>query len=272
MSLSYVHRYHAGHFADIHKHAVLISVLKSLIKKETPFTVLDAFSGEGFYNLDTPESQKLKEYALGLDYISRQVSPTPLIATLLEIIKTLPKHYYPGSPAIIQHFLRSQDSAHLIEKHPQAFAALKQNFRRVDQLHLHERDAYEAMNALIPFKNKRGLVFIDPSYEIKSEYEGIGNCVNQLYKKFSNGIYLIWYPILINMDYQTKLIESINSGAIQKVWRFEWTPFKTAPDQRGMCGSGVIMVNAPWGADEEIINTFQNLKQTVYPDSIMEIF
>ncbi|MFO1257584.1 MAG: 23S rRNA (adenine(2030)-N(6))-methyltransferase RlmJ [Gammaproteobacteria bacterium] len=316
MSLSYVHRYHAGHFSDIHKHLVLIAVLQALRKKETPFCVLDAFSGEGLYDLHSDESQKLKEYLKGIGYILSDHSPSELVQSLIQIIQTLPPHHYPGSPFIIQQFLRQQDAAHLIEKHPTALSVLKQYFGKSNQLHVHGRDAYEAMNGLIPFKEKRGLVFIDPSYEVKIEYQLIAEAVNRLLQKFANGIFLIWYPLLHNMDYHLQLIDILKHGPATKVWRFEWTPFKAnAPENsavkgkcpqqmifrvgakppsnrsvhqvhedcevgagntpensavKGIYGSGVVIINPPWGVDEQVINTFEHLKNSVYPDSHME--
>lgn len=273
MSLSYVHRYHAGHFSDIHKHLILLAVLQSLQKKETPFCVLDAFSGEGLYDLQSDESQKLKEYLKGIGTILRDLNPPRLVQSLLEVVKTLPPHHYPGSPFMIQHFLRDQDSAHLIEKHPAAFSVLEQHFGKSKRLHVHERDAYEAMNGLIPFKEKRGLVFIDPSYEVKMEYQLIAEAVNRLYQKFANGIFLIWYPLLHNMNYHLQLIDILKNGPAQKLYCFEWTPFKVASNNsaaKGIYGSGVLLINPPWGVDELVNSTFEHLKNTVYPDSHME--
>lgn len=269
MSLSYVHRYHAGHFSDIQKHLVLIAVLQTLHKKETPFCVLDAFSGEGLYDLESEQSQKIKEYLKGIGTILRDLNPPSLVKSLMDILKTLPPHHYPGSPYIIQHFLRDQDTAHLIEKHPAAFSVLKQHFGKSNQLHTHERDAYEGMNALIPFKEKRGVVFIDPSYEVKMEYQLIAEAVNRLIQKFANGIFLIWYPLLYNMNYHLQLIDILNQGPATKLWRFEWTPFKVI-EQKGIYGSGVLLINPPWGVDEVVTSTFEHLKETVYPDSHME--
>ena len=172
---SYQHRYHAGNFADIHKHLVLTAILHSFLKKETPFAVLDAFAGEGVYDLQSQESQRNKEYLQGF----AALGAIPENLTLFQEINAIAGNYqgpgrslvYPGSPAIINHYLRSQDRGIYIENHPQAYRELSRYFRDKENAHLHRRDGFEAIHGLIPFPEKRGLIFINPSYEVKQEYE-----------------------------------------------------------------------------------------------------
>src|SRR5438105_4537119 len=115
---SYIHRYHAGGFADVHKHLVLIALLEALHKKSTPFGVLDTHAGEGFYDLQCEESQKLGEYKQGIAPLQALTNPPPLVSALLALVAG---SIYPGSPAIIAHYLREQDNAIAVEGHPQAF-------------------------------------------------------------------------------------------------------------------------------------------------------
>ncbi len=259
---SYQHRYHAGSFADLHKHLILLSILENLQQKPAPFCVLDAFAGEGLYDLASKESQKIKEYAHGFGQILQALHPPPLIKKLLEIAAHYPSSeeslIYPGSPALIQHYLREQDRAIFIENHPQAFTVLQNNFGRVRHIHLHKRDAIEGLNALIPFKEKRGLVFIDPSYEVKEEYQTIGALVPKLYAKFPTGIYVIWYPIL-KEGYHQVLLKALDKAKLEKTWCFEWSPFKNAPTQR-MQGSGIFVINPPWKMQSTVQVHFEYLK------------
>ena len=159
---SYQHRYHAGNFADLHKHVVLLAILEILQKKDSPFCVLDAFAGEGIYNLNSKESQKNKEYLSGLGEIQKVETLPYFTNELLKLVndyqiddETL---MYPGSPAIIYANLRPQDHAICIENHPQAYMQLRRNFGGKQQIHAHKRDSIEAINALVPFKEKRGLI------------------------------------------------------------------------------------------------------------------
>jgi len=193
---SYLHRYHAGNFADVHKHLVLTAILTTLHKKVTPFCVLDTHAGEGIYTLHSREIQKNAEYKKGFYPLLKAPSPPPLIQRFLNII-TKEEKAYPGSPAFIHAFLRQTDRAILIEGHPQSFLHLKSWAKYKKNLSLHDRDSLEGLKALVPFKEKRGLVFIDPSYEVKTEYKEVGEALEAAFSRFSNGIYALWYPLLL---------------------------------------------------------------------------
>lgn len=243
--LSYQHRYHAGNFADVHKHLALVIALEYLKKKPAPFAVLDAFAGEGVYDLDCEEALRLKEYADGFERLLKLPSPSNAPQTLIDLAQALGERYripkaYPGSPAIIQHALREQDRAILIEKHPQALNELKRRFKRFDNIALHDRDGFEAILALTPFKESRGLIFIDPSYEVKGEYERVAEIVKEVMKHSRHLSILIWYPILK---------DSLHEGLVRKLKRMdveslshEWSP----PDRqisKGLAASGLVFIN-----------------------------
>ncbi len=217
--LSYVHRFHAGCFADVHKHLILIALLNHLSKKATNYSVLDLFAGEGLYDLRSIESRKTGEYKQGIERLFSLKKPSALVKTLFEIINALnppsEKNIYPGSPSIIAHFLREQDRAICIERHPQAFASLKKHFGHLKKMHLHERDAFEALHALLPLPEKRGLIFIDPSYEVKKEYQDIANKVIESYARFTQGIYAIWYPLLAE-NHHHSLVQKIQASGYPK--------------------------------------------------------
>lgn len=251
---SYQHRYHAGNFADLHKHVVLLAVLAALQKKNTPFCVLDAYAGEGLYNLNCKESQKNKEYLSGFGKVQTEQDVPCLIQELLNIAKayqTVDQPFiYPGSPAIIHAKLRPQDQAIFIENHPAAYIQLKKNLGRKAQTHIHKRDAMEAISALVPFKEKRGLIFLDPSYEVKEEYQIIGDLIQRAYLKFPQGIYMIWYPLL-QAGRHTVLCADLKRR-FQNIWQHEWAPLAVEDNMGGLYGSGIIIINPPWRLDQEV--------------------
>jgi 23S rRNA (adenine2030-N6)-methyltransferase len=263
---SYEHKYHAGCFADVHKHLTLLAIIDYLLKKPTPFCVLDTHAGDGLYDLESTESKKTQERTNGIDKLWSLPETPPLVSQFLDLIKgyNQPREnrYYPGSPAIILSMMRENDRALFIEKHPQAIAALRAfAAHEKKNIHLHERDSIEAIKALIPFAEKRGLVFIDPSYEVKSDYEVIIEAMHLAYEKFSHGIFALWYPILPE-GYHATLLRHLNKSAIPKIWQCEWTPF---PNQKtGMLGSGMILINPPWQLDTLLTETFDSLNQSLF--------
>jgi 23S rRNA (adenine2030-N6)-methyltransferase len=191
----------------------------------------------------------------------------PLFAKLLTIAESLKKTpddlLYPGSPSLIQPYLREQDRVILIENHPQAFEELKKNFHRAQKMFLHKRDALEGLNALIPFPEKRGLIFIDPSYEVKTEYQQIANLVIKLHHKFAQGIYVIWYPILPE-GFHESLLKIFKNAQIE-YWSSQWWPFPQV--KTGMIGSGVFVLNPPWMLKEEMTAHFDFLKKACFQES-----
>lgn len=243
---SYQHRYHAGNFADLHKHLILVALLTALRQKDTAFWVLDAFAGEGIYDLNSQESQKNKEYLSGVSQITKLAAVIPELQELLNLAISYQvatnSYIYPGSPAIIKAKLRLQDRAILIENHPQAFAKLRNYFAKNKQIHLHKRDAMEAILALVPFANNRGLIFLDPSYEVKTEYQTIGTIIQQAYKKFQQGVYMVWYPLLRETKQHLALLKMLPQ-VTTNIWQHEWLPKHNTV---GMVGSGVVILNPPW--------------------------
>jgi 23S rRNA (adenine2030-N6)-methyltransferase len=262
---SYIHRYHAGSFSDVHKHLVLTAILLQLRKKETPFCVLDTHAGEGFYDIHSPESQKTTEFTLGFRKLLDLENPPELIQTYLEVIQACnpgtSKHIYPGSPGITEHFLRANDRALCVEGHPQAIEQLRQNFKRNSSVHIHNRDSLEALVGLVPFKEKRGLIFIDPSYEVKTEYKTLAKTLLSAYEKFPQGIYAIWYPLL-EANNHIDMLSVIQRSSLTKVWYCEW--FHYPSENKKIQGSGMVIVNMPWQMDKLLNETFAWLNRNVF--------
>jgi len=214
--MNYRHIYHAGNFADLMKHLVLVALLKKLSEKDKPFTVLDAFAGIGIYDLSSEEAQKTKEYENGIGMLSRyleschpRVSASKLEDDGIASINTISSYLstihslglpdlYPGSPYIISQLLREHDELIASELHPQDYAQLKYNMSPEKNTAIHHMDGYNAIKAFLPPKNPknlRGLVLLDAAFEVKNEYLKIIEALKLIKKRFAAGIVMIWYPI-----------------------------------------------------------------------------
>lgn len=244
--LSYRHSFHAGNFADLIKHIVLVEILEHLIQKETPFEYIDTHAGAGLYSLNSADSQKLQEYTNGISKL--ELNDFPELARYFETIYSVNNSkildYYPGSPAIAKFFLRPQDKAWLFELHPKDYELLYKNMSNNRNIRVRCENGFDGLKALVPPTSRRGLVLIDPSYEIKSEYDLVVNRTIDAYKKFSHGIYAIWYPVVDRQNIEQLERKIIKSG-IRNIQRFE-LGIAADTTERGMTSSGMIVINPPW--------------------------
>jgi len=261
--LSYLHRFHAGCFADVHKHLLLTRVLVALGRKDKPFCVLDLHGGEGVYDLGSEESLKTAEALSGIHQYLALTNPAhELSLPYWEVLKAASHQkvgdVYPGSPFVARQMIRSQDRLVAIELHPQAHKALRRCFRDDDMVHIHKRDAIEALHALTPPPEKRGLAVIDPAYEVKSEYATIPAAVVKAFGKWRAGIYFIWYPLLPDGRHEV-LLSTLESAGFPEIFVSEWVREQVDSD-RGMYGSGVAVVNPPWMLDQEADQLFSWLQ------------
>jgi len=213
--LSYQHGYHAGGPADIHKHRALAGVLALLTQKERPITYMETHAGRGLYDLSGEQATKTGEWRAGMHFGSDR---------------------YPGSPLVAQALLREQDRCVLMELHPAEHAALSETI----DAEVHRRDGYEGVLALSPPKPRRGLVLVDPSYEVKSEYLAVVDFAKALLAKWPEVVLMIWYPIMPD-GRQKPMVEALG-GLVSQV-RFP------QHKGRGMQGSGLVILNAPYGVE-----------------------
>jgi 23S rRNA (adenine2030-N6)-methyltransferase len=252
--LSYQHRYHAGNFADVHKHLVLTLALQGLARKPAPFSVIDSHAGEGLYDLTSPEAVRNAEYRDGIETLLDAPDPPPLVRIYLECVRAEnaegPLRFYPGSPRIAERLSRPGDEIALAELHPQALAELHRTFRRASRVHIHKRDGFEAITALTPPATKRGLVVIDPAYEQKSDYDAVIRTIEQAYRRWSIGGYLLWYPLLPQGRHEA-LLQTLKDCGIKKILRSEWV-HKPPTAERGLYGSGIAWINPVWSAEDEL--------------------
>lgn len=250
--MNYRHHFHAGNFADVMKHSLLMGLLAALQKKDTPFCYLDTHAGAGVYDLHGTQAQKTGEYLQGIERLDDHRGAPPWVASYLQGVLARQasgaRSDYPGSPWLAVNALRPQDRAILIDVQHAEVASLRHHFKNDARVAVHQRNAYEGLTALIPPKEKRGLVLIDPPYEIERDnYPQITKLITAAHAKWPTGVYAIWFPIKQRAPIVRFYRELMNSG-IPKLLTCE---LLMQPDDNalGLNGSGLLVVNPPWGFD-----------------------
>lgn len=252
--LSYRHAFHAGNFADVVKHAVLGLLAQALAKKDTPFCYLDTHSGIGRYDLHSAAAEKTGEYKNGIARLWQREDVPPSLVPYLAAVRALNPdgalRFYPGSPRVVRHLLRAQDRMVLMELHTNDYPTLKDEFARDAQVAVHHRDGYEGLNAFVPPKEKRGLVLIDPSYEVKSEFDAVVTALREAHTRWPTGMYALWYPVL-DRPSVARLERKLQQSGIRKILVAELC---VRPDTHpfGLNGCGMIVINPPWHFDEQL--------------------
>lgn len=242
--LSYQHAYHAGNAADLHKHSLLATAMEYLTRKDKPLTYIETHAGRGLYRLDSPEAARTGEAQAGVlraETESWFAPDHPLTAALTETRARHGASAYPGSPLIAGHFLRPGDRAYLAELHPTEYAALTQvaGFATIRR-----EDGLQMAQAICPPNPRRGLLLIDPSFEVKSDYANLPRQIDQLSRKWNVGIIALWYPILTDLRHlaMTATLSSAYPEALVSEIRFP-----PARSGHSMIGSGMFIINPPWG-------------------------
>ncbi len=244
--LSYRHSFHAGNFADVLKHIVLIECLQHFIQKDKGFTYIDTHAGAGLYSLQSDHASKLEEYRNGIDKL--YTCELPALKRYIDIVKHLNHNKqlsrYPGSPLIAAAFLRPQDAAWLYELHSTDYLKLRDNCQAFKKIRVEREDGFKNLIRLVPPLSRRALVLIDPSYEIKADYEILPKVIANAYKKFPTGTYAIWYPVVKRNQIQRMEKSLVNAG-IKNMQKFE-LGLSEDTEERGMTASGMIVINPPW--------------------------
>ena len=251
--MNYRHLYHAGNFADVFKHTILVALIHSFLKKETGFCYLDTHAGAGSYDLFSKEAQINKEFDGGIAKLFQEKNPPTFINDYLNCIKKMNSEslrYYPGSPLIVQNFLRENDQMILTELQPKEYRALKKIFLNDIKVQVHSRDGYEGLNAFLPPKTRRGLILIDPPYEKPNELNDLIVPLSNTVKRFETGVYAIWYPIKDRPPIER--FKRAVKAAIERpllIVELSLYPETTAFQ---LNGCGMIIVNPPWQLDQQL--------------------
>jgi 23S rRNA (adenine2030-N6)-methyltransferase len=252
--LSYRHAFHAGNHADVLKHSVLTLLLEYFKQKEKPFWYIDSHAGAGAYRLDSNEARKNSEYARGIARVlnARAELPDfvqPYVAVIDALNANVDLRRYPGSPWFAAQSMRDADRLRLFEMHPQDVQVLNDNLQHDRRVLIAASDGFAGLKALLPPPPRRALILIDPPYELKEDYAKVVHVLQDSVKRFSNGTYMIWYPLLSRPEAQrlpTKLM-ALQLPALRIELQVE-----KPQGEFGMFGSGLFIVNPPWTLREQL--------------------
>jgi 23S rRNA (adenine2030-N6)-methyltransferase len=264
--MNYRHAFHAGNFADVFKHTILIGLFEALKAKQTPFHFMDTHAGRGHYFLDSSESTRTGEAANGIQRLLTATRMPTLLHVYVNLVRSLSSGKedaveYPGSPQLASLLLRDFDRGTLCELHPEDCAALKSLFRGDARFSVHARDGYAAMNALLSFRERRGLVLIDPPFEAQDdEFRLIEKALVDVQRRWPTGMFAIWYPIKLRQQVQPFHRWLTRSG-FSKVVIAE---LLLHPDNSALRlnGCGMAIINPPWKFErqlEELLAALQSL-------------
>ena len=272
-AMNYRHAFHAGNFADVFKHTILIALIDALETKATPFCYIDTHAGAGKYDLRDEAPQKTGEF---VDGVQRLLVADTLPETLRPYFDLLRAanaddanghlHAYPGSPLIAAMRMREGDRAILCETQDEEFAALKALFARDTRFGVHQRDGYAALAGFVPPKEKRGLVLIDPPFEAQeAEFRTIGKALAAAYERWPGGVYAIWYPIKLRRTLQ-RFYRWFETKGIKKTLAAELLVQKDDSPLR-LNGCGMVIVNAPWQFDLRLQQLLPDLGRMLARDA-----
>lgn len=256
--LSYQHSFHAGNLADVHKHALLAWVLDYLTRKDKPLSYIESHAGRGLYDLSDKDATKTGEAAQGILKIAGWFgTDSPYLHALDQTRTVHGAQAYPGSPLIAQALLRDTDRLHLAELHPGEHAELRKNCR-ARNTKIHQQDGLELAQSLAPPDPRRGVLLIDPPWEIKSDYQTIPKALQQIHRRWNVGVLILWYPIL-NDKRHAGMVEVLKTSFPEALCHE--VAFPPARKDHGMIGSGMFVINPPWGVDDYAASLTQNFNQ-----------
>lgn len=270
--LSYRHAFHAGSYADVLKHCTLVQILRYLMQKDKPLCYLDTHAGAGFYDLRAAAADKTAEYTRGIGALWDRRGLPPALKDYRECVRAacgLHLVAYPGSPWFAEHLLRPSDRILLCELHPADRVQLERTFQSSRNVEVFPEDGWQKSLALIPPPERRGLILIDPSYEIKDEYGFVIDHLQRLHRKFATGIYAIWYPIADPARTEF-LLRRLRASGIPRVLRLE-LGLTRDHRQPGMTGTGMLVVNPPWQLAETMAPVLNYLTQILGGDAYHQL-
>lgn len=256
--MNYRHAFHAGNFADVFKHAILIGLLDALRAKPAAFCFIDTHAGSGRYDLRGEESRKTQEVLGGAQRLLAATSLAPPLQEYWEVLRALNEngpthglHVYPGSPLIASLLMRPHDRAVLCELQPDEAAALKQLFAGDARIGVHERDGYAALTAFTPPRERRGLVLIDPPFEAQQdEFRAIEAAIKLSYARWPTGMYAIWYPIKLR-PHVLPFYRWFARHNVKKTLCAELM-LDAHDSPLRLNGCGMILINPPWRFEQQL--------------------
>jgi len=266
--LSYRHAFHAGNFADVLKHLILIRVISYLSQKDKAFCYIDTHAGPGDYALDGNYALKNREFENGIAKLWQRNDLPESVADYVRLIKgfnpSARLKRYPGSPLIAKHLLRQHDRLLLCELHSTEINALNKAVNKDKRVTVFHADGLKQALGLLPPSERRGLVLIDPSYEMKSDYTQVVEILVKMAQRFATGAYALWYPVVERHRNQV-MEQAIQASGIKNVQLFE-LGVQADTDEHGMTACGMVIVNPPWTLAAEMQHTLPWLVEVLGPD------
>lgn len=265
--LSYRHAFHAGNFADVLKHSTLALVLDYFTQKQKGFSYIDSHSGAGMYRLSDDYAQKTGEFKQGIAKLINNHDLPDALVDYIEIIKQLNDDsqetnnldIYPGSPGIAKQLMRRQDAAHLFELHPADHQLLTEFCQRWNKARVSQQDGYKGTLGQLPPPTRRGIVLIDPPYELKEDYQKAVQTIIDGYKKFATGCYILWYPV-VKRDFVNQMAKQFMQSNLRNVLQVEYCQ-QADTDAYGMTGTGLFIVNPPWQLANQLTDVLAYMEQ-----------
>lgn len=246
--LSYRHAFHAGNFADVLKHLVLLECLEYLKLKEKPFAYYDSHAGPGIYELGSDFAQKNREYETGITKLWNETDLPEALIRYRDLILTFNEgkqlRTYPGSPAIAARLLRPEDRLCLCELHTTEFERLQSYFRSDRRAEVWKQDGFARIGKQLPPRERRGLILVDPPYELKEDYQRIVGFAKSAYRTFTQGVFLFWYPV-VDRARIDRMETALQQSGIRNIGLYE-LGVQADSEERGMTSSGMIVINPPW--------------------------
>jgi 23S rRNA (adenine2030-N6)-methyltransferase len=250
--MNYRHVYHAGNHADVLKHIVLTRVIVRMQDKPKPMAILDAHAGTGHYDLMGEQAGKTLEWQSGIAKLSKNFEPAveELLAPYRGVLASMNEWQYPGSPSIAANLMRPSDRLLFNELHPEDHDALQENLSAVKNARITKLDALTAVKAALPFSERRGLVLIDPPFEVQDEFQRILQLVQQGLRRMANAVMLIWYP-LKNTETIEPFLMAMKSMVPQNLLQVQ-IGVQAYSNNGPLSGSAVLVINPPWNLDHEL--------------------
>jgi 23S rRNA (adenine2030-N6)-methyltransferase len=250
--MNYRHAFHAGNFADVVKHVALVAILEHLKKKDTPFVVIDTHSGRGLYDLASEHAARTREAASGIMRLNGVTDGPAALVTYLNLVRSFGEQRYPGSPLIVARLKRPNDRLIAVEKNPDEHGELVRTLAPFARSRAALADGYAQLAALLPPRERRGVVLIDPPYESPSEFRDAARAVRAAQARFATGIYLVWFPKKSEGE-ADRFCNEVAGGGPKRALRvdFETVSNPSSGDGR-LSAAGLLVVNPPFGFEQEM--------------------
>lgn len=267
--LSYRHAFHAGNHADVLKHYVLFEILSYYGQKGKPYWYIDTHAGAGQYDLKGSQAAQNAEYLEGVGRLWEQSQLPPALVAFLGALRAFNSgpdlRIYPGSPLLAGSLVRDEDRMLLYEMHPADLRALQAGVKAAGrQVKVRGEDGFAGLVGILPPPTRRAVILIDPPYEVKADYRRVEEALNAALKRFAQGTYVLWYPLLRRNEVQVMRERFRRLGA--PAWLQVELQVRQ-PTDSGMYGSGVYVINPPWTLPQQLASILPTLRDRLAIDA-----